>query len=69
MEEASSPAKKGPKETTKSNKFLIEYRMSHAKNKQEREQEYADRKVLYQCENVETATYIVHKIKAQMRLF
>ena len=25
-----------------------------------------DRKILYECENVETATYIVAKIKAQM---
>jgi hypothetical protein len=29
-------------------------------------EELADRKVLYECENTETAAYIVAKIKAQM---
>ena len=45
-----------------SNKFYIDYRASG----QQSQEEIADRKVLYECENVETAAYIVAKIKTQM---
>jgi hypothetical protein len=45
-----------------SNKFYILYRATDS-NSQE---EISDRKVLYECENTETAAYIVAKIKTQM---
>jgi hypothetical protein len=46
-----------------SNKFYILYRAHGDSTSQE---EIADRKVLYECENTETAAYIVAKIKTQM---
>jgi len=61
--------KKAKTDPTPTNKFLIEYRADIRKRKQtkqEWEEENAERKVLYECENVETASYIVEKIRAQM---
>ena len=45
------------------NKFEIFYRLEQLEPTEEEEK---DRDVPYECENVETASYIVSKIKTQM---
>lgn len=57
-----------------SNKFYIKYKPKDDPtyfsqgNKQQEKEDETDREVLYECNNVETASYIVAKIKAQIRL-
>jgi hypothetical protein len=48
------------------NKFEILYRATDNKQPTNIEEDILDRKVVYECENAETACYIVAKIKTQM---